>query len=57
MVGGYQGDSVVLECIVEAWPAPVNYWEKEGRLVDEGDGRRLRQQEMGKVYRLIISSH
>ena len=31
VVGGHQGASLLLECLVEAWPAPLNYWEKDGR--------------------------
>ena len=33
VVGGYQGQTLVLECLVQAWPRPVNYWEKDGRLI------------------------
>ena len=34
MVGGYNGSSVRIECIVEAFPQAVNYWERhDGRLV------------------------
>ncbi len=24
-----------MECLVEAWPAPVSYWEKDGQLLQE----------------------
>merc|ERR1719195_1172478 len=38
MVGGYNGSSVRIECIVEAFPQAVNYWERhDGRLVEAKD--------------------
>ena len=33
VVGGYQGQTITLECGVEAWPRAVNYWEKDGRVL------------------------
>ena len=33
VVGGWAGELLTLECIVEAWPEPVNYWEKDGKLI------------------------
>jgi len=31
----------VLECLVEAWPRPVNYWEKDGRLITASSRHKL----------------
>jgi len=39
VVGGWAGQQVTLECMVESWPAPVNYWEKDGQLLQADTGR------------------
>ena len=54
VVGGYQGDVVRLECEVEAWPAPVNYWEKDGRLLGAGDRHSVDQVEGSEPYQYIM---
>ena len=36
MVGGYKNSFAILQCIIEAFPPAVNYWERhDGRLVQE----------------------
>ena len=46
MVGGFINSFAILTCIVEAYPPPVNYWERhDGRLVQQLNFGRSR----GKV--------
>ena len=36
MIGGFKHSFAILTCIVEAYPPPVNYWERhDGRLVQQ----------------------
>lgn len=37
LVGAFVGDSLSIECHVEAFPKPINYWSSEnGNLVTQG---------------------
>ena len=46
MVGGYKNSFAILQCIIEAFPPAVNYWERhDGRLVQETNSGHAR----GKV--------
>ena len=36
LVGGYKHSFAILQCIVEAYPPAVNYWERQdGRIVQQ----------------------
>ena len=40
MLGGLRGGFAYLECIVEAFPSPVNYWERhDGLIISPYDGK------------------
>jgi len=50
---------VVLECLVSAWPQPVNYWEKDGRVIEPDKSPRhivkqVKEREMYQ-YRMILN--
>ena len=49
VVGGYQGQTITLECGVEAWPRAVNYWEKDGRVLAAGAKYEISEEEQGTV--------
>ena len=53
VVGGYQGESVVLECKVEAWPRAVNYWEKDGRVLAGGSKYKIVEIEESIKYKFV----
>ena len=47
-VGGFKHSFAILQCVVEAYPPAVNYWERQdGRLVQEISFGRFK----GKVTR------
>jgi hypothetical protein len=55
MVGGYVGSWVLLECLVEAFPAAVNYWERhDGRLIQHSDRYRLAAKEFD-IYKSTVT--
>ena len=53
MVGGYHGETLVLECKVEAWPRAVNYWEKDGRVLAAGHKYEIAETEESIHYKFM----
>ncbi|XP_023337946.1 uncharacterized protein LOC111708717 isoform X2 [Eurytemora carolleeae] len=53
VVGGWAGELLTLECIVEAWPEPVNYWEKDGKLIQVDENHEIKQSKGRLQYKYI----
>ena len=53
VVGGYHGETVLLECKVEAWPRAVNYWEKDGRVLAAGPKHKIVEMEESIQYKFV----
>nr|XP_040569630.1 LOW QUALITY PROTEIN: uncharacterized protein LOC121119077 [Lepeophtheirus salmonis] len=48
MIGGYNGSFTVLECTIEAFPSPVNYWERhDGKIIE----RKFRKYNLHSIDR------
>ena len=52
LVGAYHGDTVTLTCFVEAHPASLNYWEKEGVMVHQGEHYHQSQDRGTPAYKV-----
>ena len=57
VVGGYLGETVLLECKVEAWPRAVNYWEKDGRVLAAGPKHKIVEMEESIQYKFVWVFH
>jgi len=55
VVGGWAGEKVTLECMVEAWPEAVNYWEKDGKLIQESKKYSIQQMKGRLQHQFSIS--
>ena len=53
VVVGYHGETVLLECKVEAWPRAVNYWEKDGRVLAAGPKHKIIEMEESIQYKFV----
>ena len=47
LVGGFKHSFAILQCIVEAYPPAVNYWERQ-------DGRHVQQTNFGRSKGKVI---
>ena len=52
LVGAYHGDTITLTCFVEAHPASLNYWEKEGVMVHQGEHYHQSQDRGTPAYKV-----
>ena len=52
LVGAYHGDTITLTCFVEAHPASLNYWEKEGVMVHQGEHYHQSQDRGTPAYKM-----
>jgi len=52
LVGVYHGDSVTLTCFVEAHPASLNYWEKDGVMIHQDDQHNTTQERGTPQYKV-----
>ena len=52
LVGAYHGDTVSLTCFVEAHPASLNYWEKDGVMIHANDHYDYTQERGSPAYKV-----
>jgi len=52
LVGVYHGDTVTLTCFVEAHPASLNYWEKDGVMIHQDDQHNTTQERGTPQYKV-----
>ena len=52
LVGAYHGDTITLTCFVEAHPASLNYWEKEGVMVHQDEHYHQSQDRGTPAYKV-----
>jgi len=52
LVGVYHGDAVTLTCFVEAHPASLNYWEKDGVMIHQDDEHNTTQERGTPQYKV-----
>ena len=52
LVGAYHGDMVTLTCFVEAHPASLNYWEKDGVMIHANDHYDYSQERGSPAYKV-----
>jgi len=52
LVGVYHGDAVTLTCFVEAHPASLNYWEKDGVMIHQDDQHNTTQERGTPQYKV-----
>ena len=52
LVGAYHGDTVTLTCFVEAHPASLNYWEKDGAMIHANDHYDYSQERGSPAYKV-----
>ncbi len=53
LVGAYHGDTVTLTCFVEAHPASLNYWEKDGAMIHANDHYDYSQERGSPAYKVM----
>ena len=54
LVGAYHGESVTLTCFVEAHPASLNYWEKDGTMIHQDEHYTVTQERGTPQYKVRI---
>ena len=52
LVSAYHGDNITLTCFVEAHPASLNYWEKDGVMVHQNEHYRQSQERGTPAYKV-----
>ena len=52
LVGAYHGDTVTLTCFVEAHPASLNYWEKDGVMIHANNHYQYTQERGSPAYKV-----
>jgi len=52
LVGVYHGEAVTLTCFVEAHPASLNYWEKDGVMIHQDDSHDVTQERGTPQYKV-----
>ena len=52
LVGAYHGDTVTLTCFVEAHPASLNYWEKDGVMIHANNHYEYSQERGSPAYKV-----
>ena len=52
LVGAYHGDTVSLTCFVEAHPASLNYWEKDGVMIHANNHYQYTQERGSPAYKV-----
>ena len=52
LVGAYHGDTVTLTCFVEAHPASLNYWEKDGVMIHANNHYQYMQERGSPAYKV-----
>ena len=57
-VGGFKHSFAILQCVVEAYPPAVNYWERQdGRLVQEISFGRFKGKVCDAPLALVIMNN
>ena len=52
LVGAFHGETVTLTCFVEAHPASLNYWEKDGVMIHQDDHYTVTQERGTPQYKV-----
>ena len=52
LVSAYHGDNITLTCFVEAHPASLNYWEKDGVMVHQDQHYQQSQERGTPAYKV-----
>ena len=55
LVSAYHGDNITLTCFVEAHPASLNYWEKDGVMVHQNEHYRQSQERGTPAYKVNMT--
>ena len=52
LVGAFHGETVNLTCLVEAHPASLNYWEKDGMMIRQDNHYTVTQERWSPQYKV-----